>query len=227
MTEKSSPRYDLSLSFETIGGIETLARWIDVATTYRPVIDRLAAMRGGMKSYMENRFLNMLAAAEAFHRCKYPRGLQLPQSEFDELVTLILTAVPARHNKWVSQKLKYMNEPTLRKRLEHLARDTSMATHGLIGGKARDWAETIKNVRNALTHLDEHEANMFSGGSLYWLSESVFGVLRVAVLRECITSDDVWTKLAVVETSAIGSRINQALTEVRQALKRHRTASDP
>lgn len=222
--ERESPRYDLSLGFETIGGVETLARWIDVAATYRPVINRLAAMRGGMKSYMENRFLSMLAAAEAFDRSKY-RDSQLPQAEFDELAGLMLSVVPAQHGEWVSQKLKHMNEPTLRRRLQRLARDTHEATHGLTG-RPRDWAEAIKDVRNALTHLDEYKDDMFSGGSLYWLSESVFGVLRVAVLKECISSDDVWSKLAVGESSAIGSRIERALAETREALKRHRSAGN-
>lgn len=47
---------------------------------------------------------------------------------------------------------------------------------------------TIAAVRNELTHRRSAD-DTFPGEVLHWLTESVYQVLRVCLLKECITND--------------------------------------
>lgn len=218
--EKSTVRYEFDLSFEAIGGIQAVARWLDFADRYRPVVQRLTAVRSGRTGYMENRLMNVLAAAESFDRCKYKDG-QIPPVEYETLSALIVDAVPDEHREWVAQKLEYMNEPVLRKRLQRLANENQAFIAGMLGDKPRDWASTLTSVRNLLAHLGEDDASgPLSGRVMFWLNESIFSVLRVAVLRECVVDQQALVGLSVAQAEMSGQRIADAFAEARAQLKR-------
>jgi hypothetical protein len=179
---KSRHGHQMLLTYDSVGGIAALARWIDITSRLEPALGSLMTMRQGRPLYVENRFLNVTFAAEAYHRNSIG-GLYMPEEEFDELYKLIEAAVPSERRHWLGEKLAHANQPTLGKRLKALADRSRAATRALIGDK-HEWAYVVAQVRNELTHLDANRTK-FDNGDLYWLSESVFAVTRICLLLDC------------------------------------------
>jgi hypothetical protein len=222
---KSKPQYPLDLDYDAAGGIETIATWTRIATDYAPVVNLMTSFRSEMKMYVENRFLNLAGAAEAFHRLKYPDATQIPATEWDHLQARMLYVVPDEHREWVSKKLAYLNDPILVKRLMELGAEAKQITGGLIGEsnqKISRWAETIKDVRNELTHRKSGR-DAFPGGVLHWLAESVYQVLRVCLLKECIAHNGVFDGQQAVSSprvSELEAYVRTSLTEAREIVRR-------
>jgi hypothetical protein len=95
----------------------------------------------------------------------------------------------------------------------------------MLTGKVRDWAMTVANVRNELTHLSKDELNTFSGATLHWLSESVYAVVRICLLKECTTDVGLFERLAEKShASSIGAFTGDAITDARAICKRREAA---
>lgn len=58
---------NLVFSFEALGGIDGVVRWLDTAKTYRSQLGRVMATRYNPQSYSEDRFLGCAAALESLH----------------------------------------------------------------------------------------------------------------------------------------------------------------
>jgi hypothetical protein len=125
---KSKPQYPLSLGYDAVGGVETIATWIRIATEYAAAVNLMTSFRSEMKTYVENRFLNLAGAAEAFHRLKYSEATQIPITEWDHIQDRMLCVVPDEHREWVSKKLTYLNDPILVKRLVGLGTEAKQIT---------------------------------------------------------------------------------------------------
>lgn len=55
-------------SFDDIGGLDGIARWLETTEKFRPVIGALTAQWYRPRMYTENRFFNAVTAAETFQR---------------------------------------------------------------------------------------------------------------------------------------------------------------
>jgi hypothetical protein len=221
---KSQPEYPLELSYDAVGGVETIARWMQTATEYATAVNLLTPFRSEMRSFVENRFLNVAGAAEAFYDLKYPEGKHVEDpAEWAKLQKLILSAVPEEHREWISQELPRINRPSLSKRLTVLGRQTKEITGRLSGrnaDKIKRWAGVMAPVRNGLTHRRSEE-EPFPGGALHWLTESVYQVLRVCLLKECITDNDLFDRLtASPGCPDVEARVQAALTRAYEILQR-------
>jgi hypothetical protein len=72
---------NMLVSFENVGGLEFVAKWLNEAPRLSAVIGSLMSSRYRAKMYVENRFLNMTAAAESFHRLSFD-GSRFSEAEF-------------------------------------------------------------------------------------------------------------------------------------------------
>lgn len=62
--------HDMVFTFEELGGIEGAARWLDVAEKYRTMLGAVMATRYASKMFVQDRFLERMAALEGFHAAK-------------------------------------------------------------------------------------------------------------------------------------------------------------
>jgi hypothetical protein len=212
-------RHQMLLTYDSVGGITALARWLDVSARLEPALGSLMTMRQGRPLYAENRFLNVSFAAEAYHRSSNG-GLHMPMEEFDALYKAIEAAVPVEHRGWLSEKLTHANQPTLGKRLKALAGWSKPATRTLIADK-HDWAYVVAQVRNELTHLDA-DRTQFNGGDLYWLAESVFAVVRICLLLDCGLNPNTVESLSETESMTWARRKIEAATNRARTTLRSR-----
>lgn len=134
-------------TFDDIGGLEGIARWLEYAEKFRPVIGALLAQWYIPQMYADSRFFNAITAAEAFQR------IRLKEQNLDFLKAL--------------------------KSLARIAGDTFST---LIGDVDR-WAKVVRDTRvKNVVHRGLHENE---DPDLYLLSESVYFLVVLCLLREC------------------------------------------
>jgi hypothetical protein len=187
--EKPQPPGHILFKYQDIGGLTTIARWLMVARRYDIVLGWLLSIRYASGLYAENRFHNVVSAAESFHRLRFPEGL-MPEADFQALISELVAAVPEQHREWLGRQLQYSNEPRLRKRLSQLARYAGPVFTSVCGKRDR-WITLVVEVRNRLTHHDENRPVSFEDGDLYFLAESVYMLVMLCLFRECGVADDV------------------------------------
>ncbi|NJP35810.1 HEPN domain-containing protein [Micromonospora thermarum] len=184
-TRRKEPKHltahDVLVPLDVLGGIQAIAKWLDVAPSLTPIVGSLLTMRSD-GIYSENRFLNMSSAAEGLHRATVG-GRHMPQSQFRTLRRKIREgAVPPEHHAWFNAVMAHANDPSLDRRLRELVREVQGISQFLIGSNLDAWVRAVKKVRNNLTHLDEGRES-FDGADLHWLAESLFDVTRLCLLR--------------------------------------------
>jgi len=106
---------------------------------------------------IESRFLLLTRAVESFHRARYCDRL-LGADEFSELeaslrVVIDGSGLPKRARSAFSGKLKWMNQVSLRRRLQDLVRDNREALRQRDGWH-RGLESEVADARNDLTHGD-------------------------------------------------------------------------
>ena len=66
--EPTRSHHEMFFTLEDLGGLDGVARWLDVAATHRTSLDRLMATRYAHRSYLADKYLNRLVSLEAFDR---------------------------------------------------------------------------------------------------------------------------------------------------------------
>jgi ApeA N-terminal domain 1 len=175
--------------YQDIGGLPTIARWLVVARNYDIVLGWLLSIRYASGLYVQNRFLNVVSAAESFHRLRFSNEL-MPEPDFQAFIDKLIERVPGEHREWLSRQLQFSNEPRLRRRLRELARYAGPAFTSVCGKRDR-WITLAVEVRNRLTHYDKDRRLVFEEGDLYFLAESVYVLVMLCLFRECGVAADV------------------------------------
>ena len=186
----SKPRlgYEMLFTFEQIGGLEGVSRWLDVASEYRPALDSLLSLRYGGVMYVESRLLNMVQAAETFHRLRFPNHVRPPE-EYKAFKRALVNQVQQESRQWLHEQLQYSNEPRLKQRLLDLA-EFAGDPFTLLVGDVEPWAEGVKEARNSLVHHDGNRSRPKDGTLIRHMSESLFYLVVLCLLRQCNVSDE-------------------------------------
>lgn len=180
--EKPQSSGRVLFQFHDIGGLRTVARWISVARVYRTVLGALLSIRYASGLYVENRFHNVISAAESLHRLRFSNEVRSAR-EFNAFRRELIRAVPKEHRNWLGNQLQYSNEPRLRERLTELMQYSE--TFSDICVDEDHWVSVIAESRNRLTHHEKERAIPFEQGDLYFLTESLFVLVMLCLFREC------------------------------------------
>lgn len=193
LNESQSPGHVL-FQFQEIGGLHTIARWLEVARNYKVVLGSLLSIRYTSGLYVENRFHNVLSAAESFHRLRFSNEV-VPKDEFKQFRRELVRAVPKEHRNWLGNQLQYSNEPRLRSRLAEMATYAGEAFKA-VHSEPNDWVAVVTESRNRLVHHDAEQKMNFQPGDLYFLTESAFALVMLCLFRECEMSDGVLASIS-------------------------------
>lgn len=187
-SSRTPHRHDMLFSFNDIGGLEGIGRWIQAAEKLEPVVGALLSHRYVPRMYTDNRLQNLVFAAEALHRLEF-RNNVLPRAEFRERLREISAAVPEEYRLWLREQLQYSNEPHLKQRLLDLADYAGNSFTRLVGDVA-GWANAVKDARNQSVHLTPRRRRVSSKRpSLYLLCESAYFLVALCVLRKSGVSE--------------------------------------
>jgi hypothetical protein len=168
-------------TFEQIGGTETLARWIPFARKHRQVLNALLSVRYAPSIYSENRYQNLLSAAETLHRQNFPNYV-MPKTDYKAMKKEIVDSVDPKHQQWVKEQLAYSNEPRLRARLKGLVDEASTPFAGIVDDLDK-WLVVVTTLRNRLVHNDEDQPFVWEQADLYFLGETVYLLVLLCLFR--------------------------------------------
>lgn len=151
---KGAPRpTDIFFTFDDIGGLEGIARWLKTSNKFRLVVGSLLGHRYLPSIYTDNRLLNMMIAAETLQR------IRLQKQRIDFKKALIDSAAIA-------------GDP-----FKAIVEDVAA------------WAKEVRGIRvNQLVHRGLHESP--DGQRMYAVSESLYLLVILCLLRECEVSEE-------------------------------------
>ena len=156
--EKTIHPMQMLFTFDDIGGLDGIAKWMETSDKFRPVIDSLLSHWYLPTTYTDNSFLNIIIAAEAFERIR----LQQQDINFSDAL----------------------------KGLAKLAG----APFGVMVDDVNTWASEIVRARiNHLVHRGLH--GNLEGQRMYFLSESLYFLVALCLLRESGISEETLSKM--------------------------------
>ena len=133
--------------------------------------------------YWEDQFQSIVEAIESYHRRRGNNEV-LNQADHELRIKSILAAVPAEHREWLTERLKYSNQPTLRQRLRDLLDRSAPALSPLIQDQRR-FINLVVQTRNYYVHLDPAlEKQAASGEKLYWTMQILSFLFKACLLNE-------------------------------------------
>jgi hypothetical protein len=181
--------------------------WFELYDRIRPALNLLFGPRYRPGTFTDNHFLNVVAAAEGYHRAAV-RNEVLPPAEHKVRLASVVTAAPDEHRSWLEERLAHSNEPTLRERLVELHGRAGGIVSGVLGS-AHAFAGPVVTARNALTHRGKpNKAKEIAGRELFRLTEQT-----AFLLTTCLMLDLGFGELEVVEATRRSRRF-RILTEV-------------
>lgn len=186
------------------GGFETaVGKWLVGAEKLDPVYRLFLGTVYNPRSYIEQRFLNLVQALEVYHR----RILYAPDPSNDanhQRVEEIVEAAPEEHKSWLQQKLQVVNEPSLNQKLHEIFKKHLNIVNSTISKKKQARAEFIEKVvatRNYRTHFDDRKKDKAARGEeLYQMMK------KLNLLLEACLMEEVGFASKEIENSVLGKK---------------------
>jgi len=131
---------------------EKLSRWFVKHNELAPVFALFFSIMYRSPGYQERVFISLVQAVETYHRrtCK---NFDLDEEKHKERVSSILNVIQTEYKDWLSNRLTYSNEPTLRNRLKELFDKYNYILSKFI--EKQEFVNLSVNTRNYHTHFDK------------------------------------------------------------------------
>lgn len=194
-TVKDRPaRHEMLFSLQDLPGDfgPAVEKWLARAEVLDPVYQLYLGTVYNPQMFLEQRFLNLVQALEAYHR-RTTTTLDLPEDEHQKRMEAILGAVPEEHRKWLEGKLRYSNELNLRKRLKHIFDEHPQTVDSVVGSSKdkKSFVNKVIDTRNYRTHFDESlEDRAARGEKLHRINDKLRGLMEMCLMAEIGFEDD-------------------------------------
>lgn len=138
--------------------IETvLNRWFEDRDVLGPTVDSLLGTLYKPSQFLENHFLTLMHALEAFHR-RTTESQYVTAKEYASYRAKIVAGIPADVPRPLREKLKstlrWANEFSLRKRLTDILKGLAPETRSMLHADEK-WVGNLVDTRNYYTHYTE------------------------------------------------------------------------
>jgi hypothetical protein len=171
-----------------------ITRWYQLEEDIRPIIDILYTNIGASNEYVQNNFLNMVQAVEAYHRRRLQDTVGLKKANSAQVMRILNLISDDMDKEWLRPRLDFSYEPSLRNRLKTLFED-----HGDV--IVVDLKENKKGLgilinfivekRNYFTHYDPSlEKKDVDIGKLIQCVDVLKMLLTVLLLKEMGLTED-------------------------------------
>lgn len=192
---KQLSRYDMLFSFQDISGDfeKCFKNWFAKSETLKPVHDLYFGTLYKSSMYLRHEFLSLVQAIETYHRRTHDGKYLLDDDYLKEMYPALINAIPGTANKdfreSLKEKLLYLNEFSLRKRLKEILASCGELTSPLINNEA-GFIEDVVTTRNYLTHFDKKlETKAKMRKDLYQLAQKIRFILEICLLKEIGLTD--------------------------------------
>ncbi len=131
---------------------EHLTTWFSAYRRLEPVMNMFFATRYAETMFEEDRFQNLVQAAEAYHR--RIAGARPDQAAHDERTAALLSTVPEAHREWLGEVLETAREYRLSDRIEALLELHDWMRGDVVPRNTHRWAVRVAMARNYRAHQD-------------------------------------------------------------------------
>ncbi len=171
--------FEMSLSLSDLDFSSVIPRWFELSEDLRVPMALMFA-NWFSTGFMENRLVNVTASAESLGNLLYPSE-RTPLSKRPDAVRAFIEAWPEGERDLLRSRLnQYINDPSLRERLQRLAAEAGTA-FTLVVTDIDDWAGRVVRARNDIAHgksLDN------KGPQLRALADSLEHLVEVHLLMQ-------------------------------------------
>jgi hypothetical protein len=172
--------YEFLLPFNELDFATHLPRWFELADRLRVPLNFVLANRYSSSMYGENRVINATSAAESLHHLILSSSRSRVFDDHGEAAKAFLADFSTEEQALLHERLRHLNDPTLRDRLIELRTYAGNAVASLIpDGPA--WAGLLNRVRNDIAHGSRSRVE---GEVMRALSESLGYVAEVCLIRQ-------------------------------------------
>jgi hypothetical protein len=199
--EKAVADHQALFTLRDLEFADLLPAWFEVNERLGPVIGMLLGQRYMGKSFVENRLITAIAAAEGLHRRLEPDSEYVSRAEFEAMRAALIEVVSPEHADWLASRL--WNEPSLKQRLMQIVDRLGADVVEPFMPRPNRWARAATNARNVLVHrfdVDEPEGTL-TGPEMYALAELTASVITLILLQEIGLSTSQLTRLAAEHQS--------------------------
>jgi hypothetical protein len=190
---------------------DVIANWFANYEKFESAFNLYFATKSGRELYVENRFLMLIQALEALHR-----GLSVAtvfsDDEYSNFCDVLEAAAPPKFREWLQLRLKYGNEPSLRRRLREL-----FEAFGAFYGQPKHidtWVSRIVDARNYATHHDpELKLRAARGSDLLELCDVLETLIQLHMCLLCGLSRDEVVK-ATGQSEALAHKLAPVYREL-------------
>ena len=158
--------------------------WLNAYDKIEPSLNLYFSVSTGDQKYVESKFLALAQGLETYHRRTSNKN-RMDEDEFEKLTETLIDKCPKKHQDWLSGRLKYGNEYSLRQRLKRIVEPFKE----FIGNrKDRDrLIVDILNTRNYLTHYSESlKEESVSGEELWFLYRKMEALFQLIFLYKVL-----------------------------------------
>ena len=184
-------RDEMLFSLKDIEGLEEtcLRNWFAKAEWLDPVCALYFGTLYNPSKYLDFNFLALVQALEAYHRRASVETDKAP-AEHEARLAAIMEVAPAEHRDWLTEKLQFSNELSLRRRLKGLFARFAYVIDELVPDR-KSLIGAICDNRNYLTHYTASlRGRAFAGAQLLFMVESLKLLLQASFLHEVGFADD-------------------------------------
>ena len=161
---------------------EIINNWLKAYDKFEPALNLYFGVTTGGLRYLDAKVLALAQGLESYHR-RTSNKTRMDKSKFESLRQTLNDQCPEEHRKWLSEKLKYGNELSLRQRLQKIIEplkefmEDKNQRNKLIG--------IIVDTRNYLTHYDKSlKTRAASGDKLIHLYLKMEAIFQLRLLQE-------------------------------------------
>ncbi len=179
---------------DKIGGI--FNNWLEKMELLKPVSDLYFGVVYSKNIFSEFKFLSLVLSLEAYHR-RVIGNEDISNFEHEKRIREILNSVPNEYREWLKEKLKYSNEPSLRKRLKQIFNLLKNIRYidELVPDKKR-FVDRVVNTRNYYVHYDKAlKDKIIDAEQFYWYIQILKTIVLACLLRETGFTDEEIDKL--------------------------------
>ena len=161
---------------------QILNNWLQIYEKIEPALNLYFGVTTGGLRYLDAKVLALAQGLEIYHR-RTSDETRIGNADFEKLREALETQCPEEHKNWLSERLNYGNELSLRQRIKRIIEPFNE----FMGDE--DQRDTlIRNIvdtRNYLTHYDKSLESRAANGEellrLYYKMEAIF---QLCLLQE-------------------------------------------
>ncbi|NQU28731.1 MAG: hypothetical protein HQ528_10610 [Candidatus Marinimicrobia bacterium] len=154
--------------------------WLIAYDHINPTLSLYFSTKIGAQRHVDGKIIALVQALESYHRRTETEKI-IPEDEYKILVNTLLNSCPDHRKEWLTSRLAYGNEMSLRNRLKNIIEPFK----DIIGTnkERRKLISNIVNTRNYLTHYDQSlEDFALNGLELWQLSIKIEAIIQLHLL---------------------------------------------